>query len=300
MVKLSVVVSCFNEELNIERCLKSAVFAQEIIVVDHESSDRTLEIAKKFTQKIFVKKNEPSKIDIQKNFGFEKATGDWILSIDADEEVTPELQKEVKELLSSGDTLNGYYIPRKNIIFGKWMEHTGWYPDFQLRLFRKGEGEFVSEHVHEAVKIEGKTGYLSQHLIHYNYQTVSQFISRTILYSQSEAASLLNKGYVFSWMDVVKFPVNEFFSRFFAREGYKDGLHGLVLSLLMAFYHLIVFANIWEKEKFKEVHVNMLQETEKMMLQTKKDFYYWFYKEREKQTKNVFKKIILKTKNKLH
>ena len=176
MSKLSAVISAYNEEENIDKCLKSLEFADEIIVVDNSSVDKTAEIAKKYTAKIFTQKNNPKEIDLQKNFGFEKAGNEWILSIDADEEVSPELAKEIKEMLAKKTTVNGFWIPRKNIIFGKFIEHSGWYPDPQLRLFRKGEAKFVKAHVHEPVKLNGESAYLSQHLIHHHYNSISNFL----------------------------------------------------------------------------------------------------------------------------
>ncbi|MGH7246419.1 MAG: glycosyltransferase family 2 protein, partial [Candidatus Levyibacteriota bacterium] len=133
MTKLSVVISAYNEERNIGPCLESVKnVVDEIIVVDNSSTDKTVAVAKKYTKNIFSQKNNPQTVDLQKNTGFEKATGEWILSLDADERVTPELASELKEVIhQSGVEIVGYWIPRKNIIFGKWIEHTGWYPDYR-------------------------------------------------------------------------------------------------------------------------------------------------------------------------
>jgi len=285
---LSVVISTFNSEEKIEDCLKSATFASEIIIVDGTSSDKTLDIAKKYTSKIFVRPNYPM-LNINKNFGFSKATNNWIFCLDADERITPELQKEIKsEIRNPKSETNGYYIPRKNIIFGKWMEHTGWYPDPQLRLFKKGKGKFPEEHVHEMVKVEGEVGELNEHILHYNYDSISQFLQKLgTIYGPNEAEQLLKKGYVFDSRDAIRFPVKEFLSRFFAREGYKDGFHGLMMSLLMAFYHLIVFSYIWEKHKFKQINDGtLLVETEREIIQSSKELFFWFSKEKTKLIKN--------------
>jgi len=297
MNKISAVVSVYNEERNIERCLKSLAFADEIIVVDNDSTDKTSELARRYTNKIFAQKNDPTKIDLQKNFGFEKATGDWILSVDADEEISPELAQEIKsEIKSKKSEINGYYVPRKNIIFGKWIQHSGWYPDFQLRLFRKGKGKFTKVHVHEPLSLDGKAGYLKNVLIHHNYESVYQFLQRAInVYIPNEAKNYIDKGYVFDWKDAIKFPVNEFLNRFFAREGYKDGFHGLILSLLMGFYHFAVFVYIWEELKFKEVEGdNLLTETKEEIKKSYRDLSFWFSKEIVKNEKNRIKKLIHK------
>jgi len=289
---LSVVISVFNGEKELDNCLRSIDFAQEIIIINNSSTDKTLEIAQKYTDKIFTKPNNPM-LNVNKNFGFTKATNQWILSLDADEQVTPELKEEIKSLrLSAEDSRNGYWIPRKNIIFGKWIEHSGWYPDYQLRLIKKGKGKFPEKHVHEMIKAEGEMGYLKNHIIHNNYENISQFLNKlSMTYGLNEAEQLIENGYIFDWKDAIRFPVKEFLSRFFAREGYKDGFHGLMLALLMAFYHFIVFSYIWEKNKFKQINdVSMLDETEKEIMQSSKDLFFWFSKERIKLIKNPISK----------
>lgn len=304
MNKLSIVISAYNEENKIEACLKSIGFADEIIVVNNSSTDKTEDIARKYTKNIYKQENNPQAIDLQKNFGFTKATGDWILSLDADEEVSPELKDEILELLGEKNhksEQNGFWIPRKNFTFGKWIEHTGWYPDNQLRLFKKGKGKFLDKHVHEKIKIEGEVGYLKNHILHHNYETIRQFIHRAIdLYCPSEADYLIEKGYIFSPFDAIRFPLDEFLSRFFTREGYKDGFHGLMLSFLMAFYRFIVFALIWEKQGFKEVKDdNFLANTTKELKRANKEIMFWTKEEKQKQIKNPVKKNLYKISRKI-
>lgn len=291
-MRLSIVVSAYNEEKTIEECLKSASFADEIILVNNTSSDRTVEIAQKYTPKIFTRPNNPM-LNINKNFGFSKASGEWIISLDADERITPELAKEIKRVLKNPQA-NGYWIPRKNIIFGKWIKHTGWYPDHQLRLIRNGKGKFPEKHVHEMIKVQGQTGNLVNHLIHYNYESIYQFLHKMEIYVESESKNLIDKGYKLKVEDAINFPFKEFLSRFFAREGYKDGLQGLVLSLLMAFYHLAVFVRIWEKEKFRQMNINTLTLLSNESKTVKKEFKYWFRNEKIKLTRNPLKKILFK------
>jgi glycosyltransferase involved in cell wall biosynthesis len=302
MNKLSVVISAFNEEENIERCLKSLSFANEVIVIDNSSSDKTSEIAKRYTKKVFVQKNDPNLIDLQKNFGFEKASSDWILSIDADEEVSRELAEEIKLTIKKGDGVAGYWIPRKNIIFGKFIENTGWYPDPQLRLFRKGKGKFVKAHVHESIQLDGESAYLTEHIIHHHYKTIAEFMKKTInIYAPNEAQNYLDKGYLFSYLDALRFPMNEFISRFFARKGYKDGLHGLMLSLLMAFYHFTIFAYLWEKQGFRQYDKDdFLIDTEKEFKSIGKEIIFWTTKEKLDKIKNPVKRNLQKISNKVH
>ena len=302
MSKISAVISAYNEEKNIERCLKSLTFADEIIVVDNSSTDKTLEIAKKYTKNVYEQKNNPEEIDFLKNLGFEKASSEWILSIDADEEVPLALADEIRsQIRNTKSRINGYWIPRKNIIFGKFIEYTGWYPDPQLRLFRKGTAKFVKAHVHEPVKLEGESAYLTEHLVHHHYKNIQEFLNKTInLYAPNEAEEYKKKGYVFSYFDAIRFPLNEFLSRFFARKGYKDGFHGLMLSLLMAFYHFLIFANLWEKQGFKEYDKEgFLSDTEKEFKRAGNEVLYWVSKEKIESMKSPLKRNLQKLSDKL-
>lgn len=323
-ISISAVISVFNGEETLGDCLSSVSFADEIVVVNNSSTDKTLEIAKKYTDSVFTRLNDPM-LNISKNFGFSKAKGEWILSLDADERVSEELKDEIKNVINNKTTrichsgeertddsripkhderfwasqnddknINGYWIPRKNIVFGEWIEHTGWYPDHQLRLFRKGFGKFEEKHVHEMVKIVGKAEYLKHNLIHYNYISISQFLQKLQIYAPNEAKNLIEGGYKFKWQDAIGFPVKEFLSRFFARAGYKDGFHGLMLSIFMAFYHFVVFANIWEKRGFEKIEKNLIDETAAEFKKSYRDIIFWIGNERLKTIKNPLEKIVYK------
>lgn len=279
-MKISVVISAYNEEKTIEDCLKSLKdCTNEIIFVDNTSSDKTVEIAKKYTDKIFVRKNDPVMLNKNKNFGFTKVTGDWIISLDADERLTPELAVEIKKAIKSTN-YKGYEIPRKNIIFGKWIQHSIWWPDYNLRLFKNGFGKFPEKHVHEKLEVKGQIGKLKNPIVHYNYQTVSQFIKKLDnTYTESETENFLKTGKDIFWYDAIKWPTNDFLKTFFLEKGYKDGLHGLVLSLFQAFYSLVFFAKVWErKENFKDLTPdNFLFATLHELKKALKDFKYWIF-----------------------
>lgn len=297
MKKLTVVISAYNEEAKIADCLDSVKFADEIILIDNSSIDKTSEIASNYTKNIFKRENNLM-LNINKNFGFGKATGDFILSLDADERITRELAREIKNLLKKKVEFNGYYIPRKNIIFGKWIEHTGWYPDHQLRLFKKGTGKFAEKHVHEMIEIEGEVGYLKENMLHLNYETVTQFLDKlNRIYTISEAENLIASGYKLDRRDFVKRPVSEFVRRFFFQHGYKDGIHGLVLSLFMAFYHLVVLARVWEMQGFEQSE-NSLLDFEKAVKESGKEVRFWIYEEKRKREKNKIKKVFWSIKKK--
>lgn len=285
---ISVVISAYNEEKNIEDCLKSASFADEIILVNNGSTDKTAEIATKYTSKIFTRQNNIM-LNTNKNFGFSKANGDWIISLDADERISQNLQREIRKVVKNSK-VNGYWMPRKNIIFGKWIESEMWWPDYQLRLFRKGFGKFPEKHVHEYLEVEGKTGKLNSALIHNNYTSLDQYIYKMLnIYVPSEVKN--RDGYKIQWYDSLRFPISDFLKTFFLQKGYKDGLHGLVLSLLQAFYMEIVFVRIWEKERFKKQSPSLL-EINKEFKRIDKEFKYWFLTSWIKENKNPFKKLI--------
>lgn len=292
MQKISAVISAFNEEEKIEKCLKSVEWADEIIFVDNSSTDKTVQIAKKFTDKIFTQPNDPLKIDLQKNLGFEKATGDYILSLDADETVSEELRNEIKKLLAEKEARTGYKIPRKNIIFGKWIQHSLWWPDYQLRLFKRGKGRFENASVHKPIKVDGEIGQLNESLIHENYQTISQYLYKMDkIYTEVEASRIIDSGKEIKWTDAIRFPANDFLKTFFLQKGYKDGLHGLVLSILQAFYMEVVFAKVWEKQGFKEVNSpSFLKNVASELSIVRKDINYWIRSSFIEEEKNLLKK----------
>lgn len=285
---LSVVLSVHNEEESIAGALESVKgLADEIIVVDNESTDKTIQIARKYTKSIYEHKNTPELLNKPKNFGFSKASCDWILSLDADERVSADLATEIKRHLASINDLlppiqiNGYWMRRKNFVFGKWLQHGIWYPDRQLRLFRRGKGKFPGIHNHEYLVVEGKTEELSGHLLHESYQTITQYIDKfNHTYTDNEAENFIKSGKKVVWIDAMRWPLSDFLTNFFARQSYKDGLHGLVLSLLQAFYSFTVFAKIWEKQGFWEYDSKELAREVKSEFQAKaKEFSWWYTKE---------------------
>lgn len=318
--KISVVISAYNEEKKIGDCLASVQWADEIIVVDNSSTDKTAEFARQSGAKILRKENSLM-LNINKNYGFSKSTGDWILSLDADERVTPALQKEIKEVIenskkkvengngkwkmsakgrsaSGGEIGNsrasGYWIPRKNIIFGKWIQSDMWWPDYQLRLFRKGKGKFPEKHVHEYIDVDGETEKLKEAMIHENYTSVSVYLHKLdSIYTENEAVHMIESGRKILWVDAIRFPVHDFLKTFFLQKGYKDGLHGLVLSILQAFYMEVVFAKVWEKQGFPEYsNRNFLHDVKIEFKKLALELRYWFMTSFINETKNPIKKII--------
>ena len=296
---ISVVITTYNSESKIVDCIKSVNFADEVIVVDGSSSDNTPKLAKDNGAKLVKRPNNPM-LNKNKNFGFSQARNEWVLSLDSDERVTPELKEEILGVVKDKNEKNGYFVPRKNIIFGKWIEHTGWYPDYQLRLFKKGKGKFAEKHVHELLEVDGEIGHLSHPFLHYNYDSVSQFLDKTFkIYTISEAENLINNGYQAELVDAIRMPAKEFLNRYFFGKGFLDGSHGLILSLLMAFYHLVVFLRVWEAQGYKDTEENTLLTFEAEFKKVVRDIVFWINQERVKQTKNIFNKLFLKAKGKI-
>ncbi|MFZ5376074.1 MAG: glycosyltransferase family 2 protein [Patescibacteria group bacterium] len=275
--QLSVVINVRNSAETFGRCLESIKFAQEIIVVDMESTDNSVEIAKRYTDKIFCHKNV-GYADPARNFALSKATQPWIFVIDADEEVSSSLKDVIIQLSEQSTDATGYYFPRKNIVSRKWIEHTGWWPDYQLRLFKNGSVKWA-EGVHRQPDVLGKVVFLPEMetnaILHHNYQDLSCFIDRlnryTSLHAQ-ERTSLSITGSSLEEKALKKF-FDEFIQRYFAYHGYCDGLHGTTLSLAQAFYELSVFFKQFELKKVEGQENNQLPV--KFFRQLNKDLNYW-------------------------
>lgn len=294
---LSVVVSAYNEEKTLARCLASVTgLADEIIVVDNTSADKTATIAKKYTKNVFVKSNQLM-LNTNKNFGFSKATSDWILNLDADEVIPDVLAAEIKKLIGSNPKENGFWIKRKNYSFGKWIQHGLWWPDKQIRLFKRGKGKFPCVHIHEYIEVEGNVGELEEPYIHYNYESVSQYLTKIDRASTSEAITLTESTYQLAWYDAFRFPISDFIKIYFAEGGYKDGLHGLVLSMFQAFYSFCTFTKKWEMDKFEQRDIELDAVSEELK-ERAKEISYWTLTASMKNSKNVVTNIIKKIKRK--
>ena len=298
-MKLSVVLSVFNEEKKLARTLGSLSFADEIIIVDNGSTDNTVAISKQYNAKIYQKVNNLM-LNLNKNFGFSKASGDWILNLDADEVVENNLKKEIDNVISK-DEAEGFLIPRKNIIFNKWIKHSLWWPDYQLRLFKNGRGKFPCKHVHEMLSVDGRVLKLNNPLTHYNYESISQFIYKLDkIYSDNEAVHFIQSGKSLHWLDLIRMPFADFIKTFFAQKGYLDGIHGLILSLLQAFYQIIVFAKIWEKKNFLvDEPNNLLKEFFGELGRMLKEFRYWKRTSQYEETVSPTQKLFLRIMRKL-
>jgi len=251
---LSVCIITFNEEANIVRTLESVKgIADEIIIVDSGSTDATLALAQAHGAKVFV---EPWKgFALQKNSSLAKATSDWILSLDADEEVSPELAQNILSLLRSASLPehNGYLMNRRNIYFGTWLKRCGYYPDPKLRLVKRGTTQFELRPVHEDMKMPGRKGHLQGDLLHHAYKNLEDFLEHQNRYSSLGAEMVVAKGKVgFSFMNIVLRPLVRFLYSYFFRGGFLDGKVGLLVLMNHAMYVSWKYAKAWELSRNSE------------------------------------------------
>jgi glycosyltransferase involved in cell wall biosynthesis len=245
--RLSVVVVTRNEEDRLRASLESVAWADEIVVVDAESDDKTVTIAQEFTDHVIVR--PWAGYAAQKNVAIDLATGDWILSLDADEIVSAELTAEIRRVLAADGPADGYAVPRRNIFWGRWVRHGGLYPDWQLRLFRRGRGRFVERAVHESVRVDGRVERLAGHLEHRSYRDVGDFLARADRYAALAAADAVAQGRRAGVRDLVLRPLGRFVSMYVVRGGFLDGWRGFLLASLYAYYVLIRAVKIWERTK---------------------------------------------------
>ena len=244
--RLSVVVVTLNEEERLRACLESAAWADEIVVVDALSHDKTVQIAREFTDRVIVRP-WPG-FAAQKNFGLAEAGGDWILSLDADEQVSPELRDEILRVLADDGPHDGYRVPRRNLFGGQWVRHGGLWPDWQLRLFRRGRGRFVERAVHESVEVAGMVGRCRGPLIHRSYRDVTDFLDRADRYSTLAAEERVRSGRRVRATDFILRPAGRFLSMYILKLGCLDGVRGLLLASLYAYYVFIRSVKAWERE----------------------------------------------------
>lgn len=242
--RLSAVVITLNEEAHIRRCLESVAWADEVVVVDACSHDKTVQIAREFTDRVIVR--PWAGFTAQKNFALEQSTGEWILSLDADEEAAPELRPEIMVTIADARACHGYALRRQNMFLGRWIRHGGLYPDWQVRLFRRGRGHFGARAVHESVTVTGPVGRLRGHLVHRSYEGVSDFIERANRYSSLAAEQMVREGRRGRAGELLLRPVGRFLSMYVMKRGFLDGRRGLLLATLYAYYVFMRSAKVWE------------------------------------------------------
>jgi glycosyltransferase involved in cell wall biosynthesis len=244
--KLSATIITRNEEARIGDCLESVRWADEIIVVDTGSADRTLEMCHKYTPHVYSRPWEgyaPAK-----NAALELATGDWILSLDADERVSDGLHAEVAALQRQPivNLADGYAIPRRNYLWGRWLRYGGLYPDDQIRLFKRGKGAFKARRVHESVAIDGRVERLQHPIEHHSYQGLGDVIQRLDRYTDLAALDLHEQGQPFRVTALLLRPVGRFLRNYVLRQGFRDGIPGLIMAVSYAYSVFVREAKLWE------------------------------------------------------
>jgi glycosyltransferase involved in cell wall biosynthesis len=240
--RISVAVIAGDVEDEIRECLQTVKWANEIIVVN-SGVDRTAAIAREYTDKVLLK--EWAGYGAQKQFALEAATGDWVLSLDTDERVSTDLREEIQRILSTGSAYSGFYIPRRGYFLGHWIRHCGWYPDFQLRFFRRSKARINDRKVHEAFVVSGPVGFLKSDLIHNTHPTIEKAFAKGREYAALEAAEKAGKKRVNTLL-VVLHPIYEFFNSFMLKQGFRDGVYGLMVSMIHAMTDAQVYMKIWE------------------------------------------------------
>ena len=250
--KLSVVVLTKDEEKNIAACLETVKWADELIVIDDNSTDKTIEIAKRYTDKVII---HPlvNNFSEQRNLGLDRASGDWVLQMDADERVTEGLRKRITAILENGSGLSAFRFKRSNNFCGKFLSAGGEDSHRPLRLLKKDKARFSGDRIHEQVTVNGDTGDIDAVMEHYNFPDISHYVQTQDFYCGLEARALYEKIGILPEKKLRKElligPVKLFFKIYLKRRGFKDGLHGLVFAMLSAWRRFLIYAKYWEMTK---------------------------------------------------
>lgn len=240
---ISAIILTKNEEKNIEECLKSLSWCDEKIVIDDESTDRTRDIAQKLGAKVFP--HRLSGFADQRNYGLEKAKGDWVLFVDSDERISQALWYEIMQYVNDPvENFSGFYVRRIDLIWGKQLKHGEAGTLKLLRLAKNGSGKW-SGTVHEKWNISGKTETLNNPIFHYPHQSIGQFLKEINQYTDLRAKELYERGVVTNWLFILLYPKTKFFLNYFLRLGFLDGMPGLVTALMMSFHSFLVRGKLW-------------------------------------------------------
>lgn len=250
---ISAFVLTKNEEHNIRECLESLKWVDEIVVVDSGSIDRTVEIAKEFTDKVIFHKWEGFRG--QRTFALQTVTGDWVICLDADERVTPQLRDEIlRELSREEIPCDGFEVRRKAYYLGRWIKHSGWYPDYLLRVFRKDRVRNEGVDPHDYFVVDGGTKRLSGEILHYSYRSISEHLRAIDSLTTISAEQKLRSGVRFPLLRMLLHPPAKFFRTFFLKLGFLDGVQGFIISVLGSYYVFLKYAKLYElkRQKSKE------------------------------------------------
>lgn len=245
---ISACIITFNEERNIRDCLESIKWVEEIIVVDSFSKDRTVTLCREYTDKVFQKEWQGHVK--QKNCALEYASNEWVLCVDADERISPELKEEIERNLSmDAHSFDGCFFPRHSYYLGRWINHGGWYPDYKLRLFKKSKGRWGGKDPHDKVILNGATTHLRGELLHFVYRNLSHQLQTVDNFSTVTANVLKQEGEHFSLLRFLFRPPIRFFEMYIIKKGFRDGLPGFIIAVSSSFYVFLKYAKLWELKK---------------------------------------------------
>ncbi len=244
---VSGVVICLNEEETIERCLESLAWCDEIVVVDSGSTDRTRELAQRFTPNLISQ--EFLGYVKQKNFALDQAENDWVVCLDADEALSPELQHEIEAAIGAEGPDVGFKLDRVTHFLGIWHDRGEWYPDPQLRVFRRSQGRWIGLDPHDRVEVQGSVGSLPGRLLHWNYRHLSDHVQTIDRFTAHLARGMHEQGKRFHLWDLVLRPIGRFLKGYFLRQGFRKGLPGFLVSASTAYYVFMKYAKLWEIER---------------------------------------------------
>ncbi len=300
-IKISAIINTRNESENLFDCLKSLKFCDEIVVVDMESTDNTKEIAKEFTDRIYDHQ-AIGFVEPARNFAISKALGDWVFIVDADERVPKTLAAKLIEIADKNE-VDFVRVPRQNLVFGQWLQHSRWWPDYNIRFFKKGAVEWQDE-IHSIPVTFGTGINLSDDptlaIEHHHYRSVDEYFIRALRYSTQQAKELIDSGYKFDAVDLIKKPLGEFLSRYFAGEGYKDGLHGFVVAILQLFSILLIYLKVWQSEDQKPVKERDFTPLwQSAFIEKFREFRYWFLTAKIQASRSKTESFFLKLQRRL-
>jgi glycosyltransferase involved in cell wall biosynthesis len=248
---LSVCIVAMNEEDRIAECLRSADFADDWIVVDSHSTDRTREVARDAGARV-IERDWPGHV-AQKNFALEQASHDWVLCLDADERVSPELRASILAALDRAELPDGFSFPRRNRYLGRWIRHGGWYPDRKLRLFRRGRGRWGGRNPHDRVHLDGTVVELTGDLLHDSYRSLSDHLRTIDSFTTIAASEKHAAGERATLIDVTLRPWGRFARMYLLKAGFMDGMPGFIAALMGTYYVFLKYAKLWEMTRSPEL-----------------------------------------------
>jgi len=245
-MKISAVVHTYNEESNIQACLETLTFADEIVVVDNDSTDRTVALAEAAGARVVHFHGHQGYLEPVRAFGLSQLRFEWVFILDADERVTPELRAALLKIKSDPQVCNGYWIPVRNYHFGRWLRHGGLYPDLHLRFFKRDMGSYPELGLHRGIHVKGSTSRISGDILHYSYRNIHHYFEKLNTYTTIEAQRIVEQGRRPTGYDLLLKPLHRFFKAYLFQAGFLDGMPGFLFHLFSAAYIFSSEVKAWD------------------------------------------------------